>query len=430
MVAKCRPAVHMYCGCLLAWVALPVTCVCQGASAIVSVSLPINDMVYDPVSNRILASVPSSAGPLRGNTITPIDPQTGALGDSVFVNSEPTILALADDGSRVYVASDTTNYVTPFSLTTMTAENPFAIGDVNRRVSDMSVPPGHPDKLAVSRRVLNQSPNGAGVAIYVDGVRMPKESSDLATNDILQFGTSPNILYGHVNSLSSYDFNTNTIDLSPGEGYLGNNEVKHMLTKGGMNMKYDNGRMYFTNGQVVNPTVPAPLGQFSADGAFEPVAELGRTFFVVGDELRAYSQATFVKVGEMTIPGLVGTARDVISLGNAGLAVRTTADRLYIIHGIPGDYDIDGTVSHEDYLLWKSGYGSEELPDLDGNGDGAVNAADYTIWRNNLGTTLGGPLVVAPSASIVPEPSTLSLALLVAIGIACRPRYRQLIIAI
>ena len=76
---------------------------------------------------------------------------------------------------------------------------------------------------------------------------MPKQSSDLATNDVLQFGASPNIVYGHVNSLSSLDFNTNTIDLSPGEGYLSNSEVKNMLTKSGMNMKFDNGRMYFTN---------------------------------------------------------------------------------------------------------------------------------------------------------------------------------------
>ena len=52
----------------------------------------------------------------------------------MFVASEPNNLALADDGSRVYVASNTTNFVTPFSLSTMTPGTPFPIGDPHHRV--------------------------------------------------------------------------------------------------------------------------------------------------------------------------------------------------------------------------------------------------------------------------------------------------------
>jgi DNA-binding beta-propeller fold protein YncE len=108
---------------------------CQAALTVTEVAVPINDIVYDPVSDRILASLPSRAGAQRGNTITPIDPYTGALGTSVFVASEPNVLALADDGSRLYVASNSTNTITPFSLSTMTPGVPFPIGVLARSSS-------------------------------------------------------------------------------------------------------------------------------------------------------------------------------------------------------------------------------------------------------------------------------------------------------
>ena len=237
--------------------------------AVISMTLPTNDIVYDSVSDRILVSVPSSAGPLRGNSITPIDPHTGVFGTSVFAASEPTIFALADDGSRVYVASNATNYVTPFSLSTMTPGAPFAIGGVDRRVDDMEVPPGHGDSLVVSRRVLGQSPRGAGIAVYVNGVQLPRTSSDSAIDNVIEFGTSSAVLYGHANEISERDFNTIQINLSPTGGYIGDTQVKNMLTGGGLDMEFDNGRMYFTNGQVVNPSIPrrlaylAPLVQWN-----------------------------------------------------------------------------------------------------------------------------------------------------------------------
>jgi hypothetical protein len=44
-----------------------------GADVIRQVSLPANDLVYDPLTRRIYASVPSSAG-ASGNSIRSFDP--------------------------------------------------------------------------------------------------------------------------------------------------------------------------------------------------------------------------------------------------------------------------------------------------------------------------------------------------------------------
>src|SRR5438045_1442343 len=75
------------------------------ADPVRQVSLPANDLAYDPATGKIYASVPSSAGS-RGNSITAIDPETGQIGPSVPVGSEPGKLVIADQGGTIYVSLD------------------------------------------------------------------------------------------------------------------------------------------------------------------------------------------------------------------------------------------------------------------------------------------------------------------------------------
>ncbi len=70
-----------------------------------AISLPANDLAFDPTSGRIYASTPGRAG-AAGNSIVPIDPQTGVLGAAVFIGSEPGPLARSDDGRYLYVGLD------------------------------------------------------------------------------------------------------------------------------------------------------------------------------------------------------------------------------------------------------------------------------------------------------------------------------------
>ena len=57
----------------------------------------------------------------------------------------------------------------------------------------------------------------------------------------------------------------------------------------------------------------------------------------------------------------------------------------------------------------------------DGNANGIVDAADYIVWRSNLGTSLsadGGSALPSaePLSAAVPEPSTVILMILAAVG--------------
>lgn len=68
-----------------------------------------------------------------------------------------------------------------------------------------------------------------------------------------------------------------------------------------------------------------------------------------------------------------------------------------------GDFNFDGKVDSQDYLLWRSNYGrTSAYPVIapDGNRDGKVDAGDFLVWRRGVtsasGTTL--PAVPEPAA--------------------------------
>ncbi|WP_146584636.1 hypothetical protein [Posidoniimonas polymericola] len=72
---------------------------------------------------------------------------------------------------------------------------------------------------------------------------------------------------------------------------------------------------------------------------------------------------------------------------------------------VDGDYDVDGDVDLNDYLVWQANYGATTIANsgADGNGDGVVDAADYTVWRDNYSPSMS-------AVAATPEPTTLATA--------------------
>lgn len=88
---------------------------------------------------------------------------------------------------------------------------------------------------------------------------------------------------------------------------------------------------------------------------------------------------------------------------------------------VAGDYNNNGTVGPEDYMLWASKLGqpvaTAGLSNLNpAKADAVIDASDYTYWRDRT----GGPA----AAAAVPEPSTVALGALVLAGLLFAKRRR------
>ena len=85
---------------------------------------------------------------------------------------------------------------------------------------------------------------------------------------------------------------------------------------------------------------------------------------------------------------------------------------IQFVIGLPGDFNRDGAVDAADYSLWRDQLGQTVLPGTgpDGNGDGIVDTDDYGVWRTNFGRMEESALLAG--LSIVPEPSTNTIALI------------------
>jgi hypothetical protein len=103
---------------------------------------------------------------------------------------------------------------------------------------------------------------------------------------------------------------------------------------------------------------------------------------------------------------------------HAGLVLLATFE---IDEPVSGDYDGDGVVGAEDYVIWKTLYGrTVDVPgsEADGNNDGFIDLADYTVWRDNLGT--GGPpapMAALPHAPVPEAPTGLMASLACVVGV-------------
>jgi len=92
-----------------------------------------------------------------------------------------------------------------------------------------------------------------------------------------------------------------------------------------------------------------------------------------------------------------------------------------LIVPLAGDYNNDGIVDAADYTVWRDNLGNDSTA-LNGNGNetgmslGIVDQADYAVWKANFGATTLSAVTNLP----VPEPNTLFLSALAAVGMLCQ----------
>ena len=89
--------------------------------------------------------------------------------------------------------------------------------------------------------------------------------------------------------------------------------------------------------------------------------------------------------------------------------------RIEFLEAQTGDFNNNGVVDAADYVVWRKNEGTtNSLPNDNGIG-GTVGSAHYNLWRSNFGNPVSGS-GAGLSISAVPEPTTLALAALMAVG--------------
>lgn len=304
------------------------------------ITLPVNDLIYDAARQRILASVPSRAGAGLGNTITVINPATGAIGPSVFVGSEPGKLALSDDNRALYVALDGAAAIRRVDAASLVPNLQFGLGSDPFSgpyfAEDLEVLPALPGSVAVSRRYMGVSPRHAGVAVYDDGVMRPEVTSSHTGSNVIEAAQLPGRLYGLNNETTEFGFRRMTVDA---DGVSVLDTTPGLVDAFFLDMEFEGGRVYFSSGEVIDPELRQLLGTFTLaqpwDAVVRPAADLGRVFFVSGTTLHTFDAATFVPLGAISVPGMEGVGHSLIRVGANGLAFRTTEDQVFLLGSLP-----------------------------------------------------------------------------------------------
>jgi hypothetical protein len=101
--------------------------------------------------------------------------------------------------------------------------------------------------------------------------------------------------------------------------------------------------------------------------------------------------------------------------------------RLFLTLGagaLPGDYNHDGTVTTDDYSIWRESYSTSNTA-ADANQNGNVDAVDYLMWRKNVGNTLTGGSSAAAIVAAIPEPNA-GILIVLAAGLVSLSRRRLL----
>jgi hypothetical protein len=290
-----------------------------------------NDIVYNTKDGLLYASVVTSGPGNSGNSVVGIDPVTGTISRSIWVGSNPNKLALSTDGTQLFVGLDGTGAVAQVDLNTGTIINQFSLGggpgiyNLPYTAGSLAAVPGMPNSVAVASQGSN--PSGFSVTIYDSGVARTHTSSSTYGAVALSFGSSSSTLY-MLNSQTVYLL---TIDST---GVTATTTLPTTIVAAS-SINYDNGRLYFNSGQVLDASTGALLGTFyssantAASGPVVSDSTLGRAFVASANvnpngQLLAFDENTFNSLGGIPINGSTDFQK-IVRWGQNGVAISAAA---------------------------------------------------------------------------------------------------------
>jgi hypothetical protein len=271
------------------------------------------DLVADP-SGAVVYFVVRDFAEYYRNEVVAVDTSTGQILWHLPVGPDPRVITISDDGAYLYVGYSGTWAVSRVNVATRQVDLEIPLPDL-RTASDIAVFPGHPTRIAVSRRTCCAND---GLWVYDGSVQRPLHGF----GNQVELAPDGERVYGHGGS--NFDFFRQVLTAN---GLIedGRNQL---LSDGGVTITYDSGLIFSSNGRVMDPEANVLVGTLPGTGYVRPDVANGRVHRLSGNAMTTYHLSTFEVLGSLTIG--TGGASKMVRFGTDGMAFGA-GDRLVLI---------------------------------------------------------------------------------------------------
>ena len=317
----------------------------------------VNHILYEPFTRKLYASVGSGSATITGNSIAAITPETATIGTPVNVGSQPTKMAISDDGNIMYALLGGANSIARFNLQTKQTE--FTIsptitnyGSLATGFRDVAVQTGSETTIAVDFGYTE----GMGLFDINPTAKTGTErgtTTGIYTGSSLHFYNPQTLYLFNIDTWQTLDDYTIT---SAGFSYSPAHTSSTLLRFGTFQLA---GKIGFADAGGVADVTTTPatqLGYYNPlvpYGATQHVAadtSLARVFFLSNtsstdtafsnpDGIVGYNQTTFMPttvlpINMAAIEGNTSyTGIDLVRWGQDGLAALTSGGHIYLLRG-------------------------------------------------------------------------------------------------
>lgn len=298
-----------------------------------------SDIVYDSTRDRLYASSPSGA-------ISVINPNTTARQDSWPLPATPKLLALSDDNSQLYIGAGNGQILVRVDPATGSPNLQIDLGPYT--LQDIQLLPGRSHSALISQRI---DFNFYRVALYDDAQARAGEFVDSAGAASLEFGNSPDVVYGIGKSLSGPDrFRTIQIDTNGVHEISFADPFQYNVGE----IHFAKGFLYSDSGLVIDPpsnAIAAVVGNIAQGSKVLPDPSSGRVLYFVksgsGWELRSYDIHTLAFIARGSLPSTTAGPARLARWGIDGIAYATTNNELVVARSLllPGGPASDAALS-------------------------------------------------------------------------------------
>jgi uncharacterized repeat protein (TIGR01451 family) len=304
-----------------------------GLDSVHEVELSAGDMVYDPISRRIYASGVGILGG-AGSSVFVINPENGVIEMPILVGDNPGRLAVSDDGRYLHVGLNGSSTIRRVDLQTRNPDLLFSIG-AQFSVQDMVSLAGSPTAVAISRHWGGGTPVFGGTAIYENGIARSNVISTHTGPNAIEPGADGSVLFGYNQEDSDGGFYRMTVNAN---GVSLVDVTRGLVPAFTGDILYNGGRIYTTDGLVINPTSLATVGSFANIPHASPITvnlAANLAFYLVPTDsawaLQVFRSDTFALRGTITITNVSGSPSHLICCGADRVAFLTTGGQIFVI---------------------------------------------------------------------------------------------------